>query len=65
MGSEHYSTLDYQLLVMDCSECGDEQSERVEICYSNGSTERLSLCADCRAAYRDGGMVQDVSLVDE
>lgn len=50
---------------MDCSECGDEQSERVEIGYSNGSTEELYLCADCRTAYREGGMVQEVSLVDE
>lgn len=50
---------------MDCSECGDEQSARVAVEYSTGSAEELRLCADCRAAYRDGELVADVSVIEE
>lgn len=50
---------------MGCTECSSSRGEQVKIEYITGHTEKIELCADCRAAFEEGEFVRDVSRVDE
>lgn len=50
---------------MGCTECSDNRAEKIKIEYSTGYTEKIELCADCRAEFEQGELVRDVSRIDE
>lgn len=45
---------------MECRECGTEEATEVEVTFADGAEREIPLCEDCRDAYRDGNLVQDV-----
>ena len=45
---------------MDCTECGENGATKVAVEYTNGRTERIHLCPDCRTEFKQGEFVQSV-----
>lgn len=45
---------------MDCRECGADGAALVEVEFTDGSLREIPLCDDCRDAYRDGTLVDEV-----
>lgn len=46
---------------MACIECGRSDDEPVNIAYTDGTTELVTLCATYRSAFEEGGFVIEVS----
>lgn len=42
---------------MECLECGSADARRVEVRYTSGDVEVLTLCETCEAEYESGGFV--------
>lgn len=51
--------------MMDCSECGTGDAALTKVKYEVDKTETIPLCADCRDEFQDGGLVEEISLVDQ
>lgn len=47
---------------MACTECGRSDDELVNVAYTDGTTELVTLCAACRSAFEEGGFVTEVSI---
>lgn len=47
---------------MACTECGRGDDEPVNIAYTDGTTELVTLCAECRSAFEEGVFVTEVSI---
>lgn len=45
---------------MACQECEEDTGEPVSVEYTDGNTEALVLCEECRDEFVDGGLVRDV-----
>lgn len=45
---------------MDCRECGADGAIAVDVEFTDGSLREIPLCDDCRDAYRDGTLVDEV-----
>lgn len=50
---------------MECDECGTGDAELTNVDHEVDGAETIPLCADCRDEFEDGGLVEDVSLVDQ
>lgn len=50
---------------MDCEECESSDAALTEVEYEVEETEIIPLCDDCRSEYKEGGFVQDLTLVDQ
>ena len=48
---------------MQCIECETDDATVVEVHYTDGRSEEVTLCDDCRDDYEDGGFVRTTSLV--
>lgn len=46
---------------MECTECDSEAAAQVTVEYTNGRTETLALCTDCRVEFEEGEFVQNVT----
>jgi hypothetical protein len=49
---------------MKCAECGGDSPSPTEVTYVDGSTERIHLCAECRATFEAGELVQSATPVE-
>lgn len=47
---------------MACAECERSDSEPVNVAYTDGTRELVTLCAPCRSAFEQGGFVTEVSV---
>lgn len=45
---------------MECQECVDNRGEPAKVEYTDGTTETVYLCEDCRVDFTDGGLIQKV-----
>lgn len=48
---------------MECIECEADDATLVEVEYTDGRGEEITLCNECRDEYEEGGLVQTTSLV--
>lgn len=44
--------------------CEVKEGERVEVEYTDGTTETVPLCVDCKDEFIDGGLVREVDPVE-
>ena len=50
---------------MNCEQCEESTGERTVIAYTNGESERIRLCADCRERFSEGDLIESVAVTDE
>lgn len=49
---------------MDCGECGGSGGEPVRVEYTDGTTETIPLCEQCRERFTDGDLISRVEPLD-
>lgn len=50
---------------MECAECRTSNAALTRVEYEVGETETIPLCATCRDEFREGALVEEVSLIDQ
>lgn len=48
------------MVAMECQECEDNRGEPAKVEYTDGNTEIVHLCEDCREEFMDGGLIREV-----
>ena len=49
---------------MQCRECEDRPGERMTVVYTDGTSEALALCEQCRRAFAEGNFVDEVTPIE-